>query len=48
MAINGSGQELEAVAETIELVVEKNRQVKRFEIQQILQHATLWLASRYW
>jgi formate dehydrogenase subunit gamma len=44
MAINGTDQELETVAGTIELVVEKNRQIKRFEVQQILQHATLMVS----
>jgi cytochrome b subunit of formate dehydrogenase len=47
MAINGSGQELQAIPEipeTIELVLEKNRQIKRFEVQQILQHATLMVS----
>jgi formate dehydrogenase subunit gamma len=46
MDINGIGQELENIPtiEVVEVVGEKGRQIKRFEIQQILQHATLMVS----
>jgi formate dehydrogenase subunit gamma len=44
MVANNPEQAVENVAAPIELVVEKTRQIKRFEIQQILQHATLMVS----
>jgi formate dehydrogenase subunit gamma len=41
MAVDGSSQEMESVAIPAAVAVESNRQIKRFEVQQILQHATL-------
>ncbi len=44
MVTNGPGPEVGTIAIPLEVVAEKNRQIKRFELQQILQHATLMVS----
>src|SRR5512135_260312 len=44
MVTNGPGPEVGTIAIPLEAVAEKNRQIKRFELQQILQHATLMVS----
>jgi formate dehydrogenase subunit gamma len=44
MAIDGIGQDGKSILEGMAVVVEKERQIKRFEIQQILQHIVMMVS----